>query len=290
MGPIAAQKYIENKDTDKTTYLERYFIELMSPVLKLDFFNKNISVGRSTHRPDFIVNDSLHINVDGVLFHSDKYQKDKMYHFNKRVAYESENRLLLQLRSDEIFGKPEIIKSLVAHKLQLSTNKVYARKCQLKDVSFKDVRGFLEKTHLMGIGPNAKAVCLTHGDEIVAVMTYSKKADKLEIVRFSVKLYHSVVGGFQKILKYLIAKEQPKEVISFVDLRYADGHSLTKSGFKLLSVSLGWQWVDKYSKGQNRLRCRASNGKSELANASELGWSKIYDAGQAKYILDLTEA
>ena len=76
-------------------------------------------------------------------------------------------------------------------------------------------------------------------------------------------------------------------ILSFVDLRYGNGKSLESIGFTRESVSLGWKWTDGCST-YNRLWCRANMDErklSEREHADELGWYKIYDAGQAKYIL-----
>jgi hypothetical protein len=59
-------------------------------------------------------------------------------------------------------------------------------------------------------------------------------------------------------------------------------------GFTKKKEVLSWKWADIRSKHTyNRLKCRAnmdSRNLSEKEYASELGWVKIYDAGQALFI------
>lgn len=288
MGPEACKIYIESKNTDTRSFLERNMEEILKPDLSISFYNKNMEVGGKTHRPDFIINDDLHLNTDGIIWHSDKYKKPR-YHFEKRECYEKEGKQLLQFRSDEIFCKPDIVKSIVLHKSGLSKNKLFARKLTIKEIKFGEVAEFLKTTHLMGTGAPGKSVVLKDGDNIVAAFIYKiNKDNSMEVLRYSTALNTSVIGGFSKLLKHVTrSNSNIKSVISFVDLRYGNGKSLEKIGFTRSSVSLGWSWVDKFSKTQNRLRVRAGNGKTESEHASELGWAKIYDAGQAKYTLIL---
>jgi len=57
-------------------------------------------------------------------------------------------------------------------------------------------------------------------------------------------------------------------------------------GFSKNKDVLGWEWTD-YVKTYNRLQCRANmddRGLSQSEHACELGWVKIYDAGQRLWI------
>lgn len=63
-------------------------------------------------------------------------------------------------------------------------------------------------------------------------------------------------------------------------MRYGNGRSYEKLGFKLKNISQGWQWTD-YKVRYNRL----------FVTKDKEGFSKnldkIYDAGQAKYVLEI---
>ena len=288
MGPEACLLYIENKETDAATYLERFFVKLMSSDLNLEFYNKNVSLSGKTYRPDFKLTEFLHVDVDGVMWHSDRYKKDNFYHFKKRKTYEDHKMQLLQFRSDEIFTKSEIVKSILLHKMNLSKHKIYARKTDVISITWTDAALFLNTNHLMGAGPKGKAIGLMQDGQLVAVFTYKVKNEELEVLRYATSLFTSVVGGFSRLFKFSLKSKLIKRVISFVDLRYGNGSSLEGLGFKRVSENLGWAWVDKFTKTQNRLRCRATAEKSELTVAAELGWAKIYDAGQAKYSLSIS--
>ena len=111
----------------------------------------------------------------------------------------------------------------------------------------------------------------------------------IQIARFCSKINTVVRGGFSKLLKYVENIYNPDNVISFCDLRYGDGNVYFQTGFEYKSVTLGWQWTD-YKNTYNRLQCRAHMDERSLSqeeHSKELGWAKIYDAGQAKYVKHL---
>jgi hypothetical protein len=80
-------------------------------------------------------------------------------------------------------------------------------------------------------------------------------------------------------------KQFNKPIVSYCDLRYATGRSYIALGFKELGTTLGWEWTN-LTQRFNRTKCKAGNGKTEKQNATELGWYRIYDAGQRKYEIE----
>jgi hypothetical protein len=132
---------------------------------------------------------------------------------------------------------------------------------------------------------------LFSNEELVACLSIRKKSkdNSIEIARFVTKNFYSVRGGFSKLLKYIERIHNPKCIVSFCDLRYSTCSSYEKLGFKLNSSSLGWRWTD-FKNTHNRLACKANMDDRKLTQAQyaeELGWVKIYDAGQAKYTKEL---
>jgi hypothetical protein len=277
-GPEFAQEWIENYEVVSKSSLEQFF---KKEVPEAQYCNQKIN----NYRPDFKL-DKLYIDVDGLIYHSDLYRQDKYYHFNKRKDYAGN---LLQFRQDEVLYKVEIVKSIINSKLGKYNNKFFARKLTLKEVSNLQCKDFFNENHLMGNHGSAACVALFDGTTIVAAISYRKHKTGIEISRFCSKLNTLVVGGLSKLLNFIIKKETPDYVLSFVDLRYGNGESLSKLGFTLESTTLGWKWTDG-SNTFNRLHCRANmdeRGLSEAEHAKEMKLYKIYDAGQAKFVKDL---
>jgi hypothetical protein len=222
-----------------------------------------------------------YIEADGLYWHSEVISKDKTSHLKKRKAFEIENARLLQFRADEIKYKFQIVESIVNNLLGKS-HKFDARKCDIREVDGKTAKAFLEINHLMG-SIKAKHTGLYLDNELMSLLSWSMKKDVLKIDRFCSKAGTVVRGGFERLLKTL---PKAKEIHYWVDLRYGTGKHLESKGFVVAKETLGWKWTD-YDHTFNRLRCRANmdeRGLSEREHADELGWVKIYDAGQRLFI------
>jgi very-short-patch-repair endonuclease len=243
------------------------------------------------YRPDFKLSEKIAINVDGLYWHNENNIDDKEYHFNMRREYEDLGLRIFQFRADEIENKIEIIRSIILNVMLKTESKIYARKTKIKIVDPQDAVEFLEKNHLMGSFLNSNHLGLYFNEELVMILSYRVFEDikKVKIDRLCSKINTSVIGGFGKLLKKLESNLLNYQVEYWVDLRYGTGSYLDKFGFKKTRDTLGWKWTDNFST-YNRLRCRANMDKRNLSQAEyakELGWVKIYDAGQRLYIKNI---
>ena len=229
---------------------------------------------------------AIAIEFNGVYWHSE-LQKDPNYHVNKRLKCEAAGVSLIQINSDEWAYCQDIVKSIIKMKLGFLDRRIFARKTQIQKVSRDQAETFLEENRLMGTSRGSKAIGLFYKTELVSLLTYRKFREGVDIARFCTIKDTQVLGGLSKLLRY-IERQEPKIqfIQSFVDLRYANGHSLLTCGFKLEKVTRGWKWTD-FDRTYNRLKCRANmdeRGLSQNEQAAELGWAKIYDAGQARFL------
>jgi len=239
------------------------------------------------YKPDFKINENLFVNVDGLYWHSE-VNKSKNHHFDLRKRFEEYNLKLIQFHEDEIKTKPEIVKSIVASKSGKIQEKIHARKTTLRLVSQPEAKVFLEKNHLMG-NIAAKHIGLFDNNKLVCLLSYKTFTanNSCHIERFCSLCNVVVVGGFTKLLSALEKLVRVKEYMYWVDLRYGTGEHLLNHGFIWKKDTLGWKWTDG-TNTYNRLRCRANmdNRKlSEKEHAEELGWERIYDAGQRLYCM-----
>jgi hypothetical protein len=236
------------------------------------------------YKPDIKVNTSksLYIDIDGLYYHS---RKDKKYHIDKLNAYNKVGIRLFQFREDEVRYKSKIIASMVNFASN-NLDRVGARTLAIGELSNIDADTFMQDNHLMGAGPHAKNLALFNDGIPLMVFSYKKYKDGIDVTRVATACGHSISGGLSRLLSEAVKRENPRFIQSFVDRRYATGFSLEKIGFTLVNITLGWQWTDgKFT--YNRLQCRANMDDRKLTEkeqAQEFGWSKIYDAGQAKYV------
>ena len=236
------------------------------------------------YRPDFKFENGTAVNVDGLYWHSELKQPNKWYHFEMRKEYEKRKLRIFQFREDEILYKMHIVKSMILNNLGKS-NKIFARKTDCVLLSQKEASDFLIKTHIMG-DIKSRHIGLKYNNELVMIMSYKIQNKVCKIDRVSSKCNTVVVGGFSKLLKFLENKNSFDFVHYWVDLRYGTGDFLEKAGFSKSRETLGWKWTN-FKNTYNRLQCRANMNERKLSQAEyadELGWCKIYDAGQRLWI------
>lgn len=241
-------------------------------------------------RPDFKLSEHLFVNADGLYWHSE-HRKENNYHFNMRNQFEENGIRLMQFYENEIYQSPIIVKSMVQHACKQTINKIGARSCSIHNIEQKIAAKFLKENHLMS-SISSKHLGLFYKEKLVSVLSYKSRKNIIKIERFCSQVHTQVNGGFSKLLKHLETNclhPHITEIHNWVDLRYGTGNHLLAKDFVHSHDTLGWKWTDGENT-YNRLRCRAnmdSRNLTQVEYANELGWYRVYDAGQRLYIKTL---
>jgi hypothetical protein len=239
------------------------------------------------------------IEFHGLVWHHDG-EKSKDYHQQKYIYFKNKNIKLIQIFQNEWINKSDIVKSIIKLKLNILKNKIYGRKCILKELNNREYEIFLEENHLQGYVPSKIKVGLYYKDELIYVMglgksRFNKKYD-WEIVRLCSKLDYIVIGGFPKLLKYIVKKYDIKKIISYSDLRYFEGASYLNNGFtynKITSPNY-FYFKNKTMELYNRMKFQKHKlkkilpkfdpNKSEYENMINNDYLRIFDAGNNVFI------
>lgn len=270
----------------------KYELEILLWLESLGFkVEKNVKFsydGKSKEIDVFIVDKNIGIEINGLYWHNEG-KKNKKYHLEKREMMNSLGIKLVQITDEEWVSKKDIVKGLILSNIGMISQKIMARKCKVKKITRNEAQVFLDDNHLMGF-TQASFMALFYNDEIVSVLSYHHKKDgkEIDISRFCNKKDVVVVGGLSKLIN-AIPKKEAKRIVSWVDLRYGDGHSLKTIGFTLERIVLSFRWTDN-SRTFNRRYCRANmdyRKLSEQAYANEMKLFKIYDAGQALFLKNI---
>ena len=197
----------------------------------------------------------------------------------------------LNITEDVWRDKSEIVQSILGKK-----SKIYARKCEIRNLGNREYREFLTANHLQGhVGAKVK-LGLFHEGELVSLMSFGglrrnlghqPKDNHWEILRLCNKLRATVVGGSQKLLKYFENNNQVKEIISYCDRNWFSGNIYEKMGFKFSHNTKPNFAYYKNGIKYNRFNFTKSKlvkqGHSEKKTAdqimTELGYYKISDLG-----------
>ena len=183
------------------------------------------------------------IEYDGLYWHSE-LMKTRGFHLKKTKTVESLGVRLFHIFEDEWLEKTEIVKSMIKNQLGITGNRIFARKCQLKEIDTPAARKFLTENHLQGYCPSGVRIGLFYNDELVAVMTFGKSRHfigsgkyQIELLRYATKINTLVTGGASKMFKYYVRTYNPQSIVSYADRRWSDGHLYTTLGFEKYNES-----------------------------------------------------
>ena len=239
---------------------------------------------------------------NGVFWHSDKF-KSKDYHLNKYKKSTENNIRLYTIWEDDWTIKREICESFILNKLGKSI-KIMARKTTIKEVDYNTSKEFLDISHLQGDCKSSKRIGLYYENNLVSLMTFSKlrlplngkniDKDSWELTRFCNKKGLSITGGASKLLKYFINNYNPVEIQTYSDNLISDGKLYKKLGFDYKWMSDPGYWYVVNRIRSHRFNWRKSkliklgydSNKTGDEIMAELGYWKIYNAGNKKWILN----
>ena len=235
----------------------------------------------------YIPSHNLAIECNG-LYHHCSLNKDTNYHRNKYELCRDKGIQLLHFWEDDIRDKPHIIEDYIKSKLNL-TNKIYARKCNIQEVSSNDAIDFYNNYHIQGRTKSGKHYGLYYNSILVACMSFSKN----ELIRFCSKGNTTVVGGFSKLLKHYI-KNSCGDIVSFSNNDYSNGNvyyingfiKISENKYNMMYTDLKYRYTrEKYMK--HKLKNIFDNfdiNKTEKQILSENGIYQCYGSGTIKWI------
>lgn len=232
------------------------------------------------------------------------------YHLNKTLECNSKGIHLIHIFGYQWSNKPEIVKSMILNSVGKTPTRYFARKCEIKEVSDADSRLFLNENHIQGYTVSKVRLGLYFDDELVSLMTFSRKRgtlgktskdtkDDWELTRFCNKKFSRCVGGASKLFKHFLNNFHPNTVVSFSDRSNTRGTLYDKLGFQFDSYSNpGYVWVNIQSDiYHNRVACQKNNLRklfndpsidiehhSESEIMEEHGFVKVYNSGLIKWV------
>jgi len=289
--------------SEQTSIKELELRDFISNELKIDDFQLNErSIINGKEIDMFIPSHNLGIEFNGLHWHSSNFL-DNNYHLNKTELCESKGIQLLHIFENEWITKKDIVKSIIKAKLGLTTNKIFARKTIVKEISTSECSEFLNNNHIQGsVGAKVK-IGLFYNNELVSVMTFGKKRlamgnktnveGEYEMLRFCNKLNTSIIGGASKLFTYFLKTYKPLHITTFADRRYSNGNLYKQLGFMFTGNTKPNYWYFKsheyilHYRFNFRKDLLVKQGfdasKTEQQIMSERGFHKIYDCGHMKF-------
>lgn len=244
----------------------------------------------------FIPDKNIAFEYNGLYWHS-TINKKKKYHYDKWKKCQDRGIQLITIWEDDWKYKNELTKSLIKNKIGIINNKIGARKCEIKEISLSESKQFLDENHMQGSCISKIRLGLFYQNELISIMTFSKKrmilgnkqnSDFLicEMTRFCSKKELIVQGASSRLFNYFLKKYEPLKIISYANLDYSNGGLYNKLGFVFLSHSINYWWAkDKKYHRSNFMKHKINenNNKSESEIMKDRGFYKIYGSGNFKF-------
>jgi hypothetical protein len=279
----------------KTSNYENIIIEFLKQNCIGNIIQNDRTILNGKEIDIYLPDHNIGIEINGLYWHSEECGKDKNYHLNKTIKCSEKGVKLIHIFEDEWLNNPEIVKSRLLNLLNKTPNKIYGRKCIIKELINNECKSFLNENHLQGYTPATYNIGLFYNDELVSLMTFGKRKitgkNSLELIRFCNKINTNVMGSASKLFKYFIEKYKPEELISYADIRWSginpDVTLYNKLGFKLKHMSSPNYWYNYANIRYHRYNFRKDKlikdgfdpNKTEREIMLERGYTKIWDCG-----------
>ena len=230
----------------------------------------------------YIPSRNLAIEFNGNYWHC-SLKKDKNYHLRKSNECAKRGIRLIHVYEyewDDDRTRP-IVESIIKGALGLYETRIYARDCEIRNLSSQESAEFLNKHHLQGYRSAKMSLGLFYEGALVQMMSFSHNGhyQNWEIIRSCTQQNTVVIGGLSKLLCHFKTKVVPKEIFS-----YCDYNKYTGSGYEALGMEMvGFTGPDlKWYMSDGAVISRSPHRNKEL---SESAVAKIWGAGSKKYLL-----
>jgi len=253
----------------------------------------------------YIPSMNIAFEYNGLFYHSEsvdgKFGVTPKYHLNKTNTCLEKNIRLIHIFEDEWILKKEMVKHRIKQILNCSSaEKIYARKCLIKEIDPKTKNEFLEKYHIQGKDASTIKLGVFYNEELVSVMTFSKgnRAKGIrkvidgvwELNRFCINYNYHIAGIASKLITYFKRNYEWKEIYSYADRRWSNGDLYNKLGFDQIGGPRLNYWYVKNGVRIHRFALRKRPDEPKDVSEKNLrileGYSIIWDCGNLKFILE----
>lgn len=248
------------------------------------------------------------IEYCGLYWHNElsPEPRDHKYHINKYKNCLKKDIQLLTIFEDEWKFRQNQCKSHIKSVLGITDKKVFARKCEVKEIIREDAKKFFDFYHIQG--SNKLGIVffgLFFENELYAVMSLGRHNRQLDVSKKEITLDRlcfkdgvQIIGGASKLFSKCLewAKNNNyKKIISFSDNRWSLGNVYKKMGFVLekeygpdysyVSTNNPRKRLSKQSQKKSMTKC--PKDFTEHSWALQRGLARIYDCGKKRWIFEL---
>lgn len=170
---------------------------------------------------------------------------------------------------------------------------IFARNCRAVSLETPQARDFLQRYHTYGTARSKYRYGLMHGDELVAVASFSAgrpmmregmPVESFEWIRYSSLPEARVCGGMGKLLQTFVEDIHPGEVMSYADLEWSDGGVYRTLGFTEAGRRPPVEFIVDTSTWERISIRKLSNDRKYRQMETSGSYKVIRNLGSVKYL------
>jgi len=242
----------------------------------------------------FLPDLKIAIEYCGIYYHSSFFVEDD-YHEKKYNQCKELGIRLITLFEDEWRDKKSIVKDKLKSILGVSdVKRIYARNCDIRVVSRKDKKLFLNTNHIQGNAGSSVDLGIYADNILVGVCSFKKTSSHYILTRFCTS--YNIIGGFTKAIKFFRRFISSDKIVTFADLRWSEGMLYNNNGWKIDKKMrreyfglINNTRIHKFGLRKNVLAKKYDidiTNKTESEICDELGIYKIWDCGKIRFLLE----
>ena len=278
--PILSDFFSKTDECGKS-YSEKELVDFVKSIYSDEIVENTKRIIPPKELDIYIPKMKLAIEYNGLYWH-DENHVDRNYHLTKTNMCNKKRIDLIHVFEDDWLYKKEIVKSMIASRLGVYKEKIFARKCQIKEIEKDQAKIFFDKNHLQGFAYGDLYLGLMFNDELIQCICINKKGwhdGNVELTRMVTKLNTQVIGGFSKLMKHISDYIEYKSITSYVYKAWFNGKGYIESGFKIVKEN-----NPSYSYVVNGRRVHKSHfRKDKIKKMFERGELKFYDSNKTEH-------
>ena len=182
---------------------------------------------------------------------------------DKALVAQKHNYKFFLFFSDEWRNKQQLVQQMIKYRLGLVTNKIYTRKCVVKEYSkARELKEFFMNNHIDGYSNSTKGFALLCNDIVMAAMTLrTNHQSEIEICRFATNGNYVVPGAGSKLISLL-----PRPITTFSNNRLSSGEIYKNNGFEEITrtISPSYYYTD-FETRVWRYKCKRLNPPDKIS-------------------------
>lgn len=278
--PILSDFFSKTDECGKS-YSEKELVDFVKSIYSDEIMENTKRIIPPKELDIYIPKMKLAIEYNGLYWH-DENHVDKNYHLTKTNMCNEKGIDLIHVFEDDWLERKEIVKSMIASRLGVYKEKIFARKCQIKEIEKDQAKIFFNENHLQGFAYGDLYLGLMFNDELIQCICINKKGwhdGNVELTRMVTKLNTQVIGGFSKLMKHISDYIEYKSITSYVYKAWFNGKGYIESGFKIVKEN-----NPSYSYVVNGRRVHKSHfRKDKIKKMFERGGLKFYDSDKTEH-------